>query len=350
MNKKLINNIESTGLKIDILEKKMFILDQRELPFKESWVQVRSTDHFIELVQSLAIRGAPLIGVCASFQLALASYQKNMSINELYQDAIKIKNARPTAVNLQWAIDRMLKENPDLSSDKLINTALNIYQEDKVMCEELGNLGNTLIKDGDNILTICNSGALATAGIGTALGVIINAHESGKKIHVYVPETRPLLQGARLTAWELQKKNIPFTLICDSMAASLMQKEKIDKCFVGADRIAINGDCANKIGTYSLAILCSFHKIPFYVVGPNSTVDFECKNGKDIPIEQRDKSEILGFKNSMGELFWAQDKTLVYNPSFDVTPNHLITKIILNTGIFDSNKLTGKLSYGNNQK
>jgi len=207
--------------------------------------------------------------------------------------------------------------------------AHHIKDEEIVMCDRMAKHGASLVKDGDNILTHCNTGSLATIGVGTALGVIREAHRQGKKIHVYVDETRPLLQGGRLTTYELQKEGIPHTLICDNMAGVLMSQGKIQRVLVGADRIALNGDFANKIGTYSVAVLAKYHNVPFHPVAPMSTIDFACTSGKDIPIEQRKKTEVLG---AFG-VTWAPDQTEVYNPAFDVTPVELIESLILDSGI-----------------
>lgn len=199
--------------------------------------------------------------------------------------------------------------------------------------------GEALIKDGDNILTHCNTGGLVTAGIGTALGVVIRAHNKGKKVHVYVDETRSLLQGARLTTWELEKNGIPYTLNCDNMAAALMQTGKVQSIFVDADRIALNGDFANKIGTYNLAVLAHFHNIPFYVVAPYTTIDFNCKNGANIPIEQCMMDEVRGAKGSFGEVIWSLENSQVFNPAFDVTPAELVTAFVLSSGLIAPSKI-----------
>lgn len=310
------------------------ILDQRYLPDEERWVEVRDPDHAVEIIQSLAVRGAPLIGVFAAIALGIfASKQGRTDVDLIRQTAAKLREARPTAVNLLWAIDRMLKENPNCDANGLMATAIEIFNEDVEMCRNMGAHGAELIKDGDSVLTICNTGGLATVGIGTALGVIRSAAEAKKKIHVYFCETRPLLQGGRLTAWELKKLGIPHTLICDSMAAGLMRDGKIQKCFVGADRIAANGDFANKIGTYNLAVLAKHHGIPFYTVAPTSTVDMKCESGKYIPIEERAASEVRGVSGSFGEVRWAPQDCKVFNPAFDMTPAVLLSGIVLNTGV-----------------
>jgi len=248
----------------------------------------------------------------------------------------EIAQARPTARNLFWALERMKKrfDQTKHSSqrdlvDELVNEAKRICSEDIEINRQMGKYGSPLIADGDNILTHCNAGALATAGYGTALGVIRAAKEQGKKLHVYVDETRPVLQGARLTTWELKKEKIPFTLITDNMAGFLMQQGKIDKIIVGADRIAANGDTANKIGTYSLAVLACAHYIPFYVAAPLSTIDVSLKIGAAIPIEERKNEEVTHFKGFRS----APEGTEVYNPAFDITPAKYITAIITEKGI-----------------
>ena len=307
--------IQSLSLRFD--GNSLEILDQTLLPHQEKWVFVKNPNEMIQQIQSLAVRGAPLIGVAAA--LSLGQFSKSATISEIKKAALDLRNSRPTAVNLMWAMDRMLSAmEQNLSLEK---EALLIAQEDIAQSKKVSARGAEYIKDGDGVITHCNTGNLATLGPGTALGAIRVAHERGKKIHVYVDETRPLLQGGRLTTWELEKLGIPFTLICDNMAGSLMAQGKVQKCFVGADRIAVNGDSANKIGTYSLAVLCKYHQIPFYVLAPATTYDPNCPNGTAIPIEERNPSEIRGDKVS--------PRTPVWNPAFDVTPRALIEKIIL---------------------
>ncbi|MBL7544134.1 MAG: S-methyl-5-thioribose-1-phosphate isomerase [Bdellovibrionaceae bacterium] len=302
------------------------LLDQTLLPKQEVWLKIETRAQMVEAIKSLRVRGAPLIGVSACLFIAYRAL-KRPSLSELRQDALAVREARPTAVNLMNNIDQLLKHFN--SHEELIEEALRIFTEDQTLCKNMSNYGAGLINDGDSILTHCNTGSLATAGAGTALGAIKKAHQQGKKIHVYVDETRPLLQGARLTTWELAKENIPFTLITDSMAAFLMKQGKISKAFVGCDRIAVNGDFANKIGTYSVAALCYLHKIPFYVVGPRTTVDPKCTHGDLIPIEERTSAEVIGFHSSLESVSWAPESTRVYNPSFDVTPNAYVTAWIL---------------------
>lgn len=313
---------------------KFEILDQTLLPQNEIWETIENCHQMIAAIKSLKVRGAPLIGVAAALALAQSAY-KGATPETLLKEAQSLYEARPTAVNLMNAMNRMmnvLKNNPQ--KDTLIQSAIGIFIEDVELCSKIALNGSSLIQDGDSILTHCNTGGLATAGVGTALGIIRQAHEEGKKIHVYVDETRPLLQGARLTSWELQKLNIPMTLITDSMAAHLMGQKKIDKVFVGSDRIAANGDFANKIGTYSVAISAHYHKIPFYVAAPFTTVDPECASGDQIPIEQRIPQEVWGYKSLEQETFWVPKQTPVYNPSFDVTPHQLVTGWVMDRGVF----------------
>lgn len=314
------------------------ILNQQLLPHEEIWLEIQSVEQMIEAIKSLKVRGAPLIGVAAAFALAQAALQKK-SREELLKKAQALYEARPTAVNLMICMDRMKKILQEhFSIENVVKTAENIFKEDDALCDRIATHGAAFINDGDNILTHCNTGGLATAGVGTALGIIRKAHEQGKKIHVYVDETRPLLQGGRLTTWELKKLKIPFTLITDNMAGHVMSLGKIQKIFVGSDRIALNGDFANKIGTYSVAVLARYHNIPFYVAAPYTTVDVECPHGEAIPIEQRKADEVLGVSGSFGgspsTIEWAPEGTPAYNPAFDVTPANLTTAWILDTGVF----------------
>ena len=317
------------------------LIDQRALPLAEKYVTCKSYKEVISAIKDLTVRGAPAIGVAAAMGAALgALHLPSLSLKEFRQKFFaicdEIAQARPTARNLFWALERMKKsfdQTKHLSQralvDKLVNEAKRICSEDIEINRQMGKYGSPLLADSDNILTHCNAGALATAGYGTALGVIRAAREEGKKLHVYVDETRPILQGARLTTWELKKEKIPFTLITDNMAGFLMQQGKIDKIIVGADRIAANGDTANKIGTYSLAVLACAHRIPFYVAAPQSTIDVSLKTGVAIPIEERKNEEVTHFKGVRS----APAGTKVYNPAFDVTPARFITAIITEKGI-----------------
>lgn len=319
------------SMALRITENKVYILDQTALPQTENWIEVLDPNHMIELIKTLAVRGAPLIGVAAAISLAhFAVFGKNgnTSLDEILEAARNLRKARPTAINLAAAIDRIIN-HPKMKEKNfknfILNESIEIFEEDARHCEEMSSRAAEYIKDGDHILTHCNAGALVTTGIGTALGAIVKATEQGKKIHVYVDETRPLLQGARLTAWEMKKRNIPHTLICDNMSGLLMSKGKISKIFVGADRIARNGDFANKIGTHNLAVLSNYYKVPMYVVAPYTTLDMNCANGSEIPIEERDAEEVRAGKSYAG--------CPVYNPAFDVTKRELITAIILNDRI-----------------
>ena len=310
------------------------ILDQTLLPFEEKWLTVTTLDQMIEIIQSLRVRGAPLIGVSASLMLALLAIE-NKSQADLLLAATKLFESRPTAVNLMVCIDRMRTVlNSNYTVERCVQEAVAIFDEDVQLCDRIATNGAELIQDGDQILTHCNTGGLATAGVGTALGVIAKAHAQGKKIHVYVDETRPLLQGGRLTTWELQKLKIPYTLISDNMAGHLMSLKKITKAIVGSDRIAANGDFANKIGTYSVAVNCFYHNIPFYMAAPYTTVDPTCASGDLIPIEQRKPNEVLGVQGHFGSVQWAPVDSKVYNPSFDVTPAKLVAAWILDRGVY----------------
>lgn len=305
------------------------IIDQTKLPHKLVYIDCRDVKTLVSAIKKLKVRGAPALGVAAGFGVVLGADNIKKTITQLAA-------SRPTAINLFWALDRMgqvAKASRNLTvkdlKKRLLKEALKIQEEDKKTCRAMAEHGASLVKSGDNILTHCNAGALATADYGTAIGVLYKAKEQNKKIKVYADETRPLLQGARLTVWELMRSGIDTTLICDNMAASLMAQGKVDKIFVGADRIAANGDTANKIGTYSLAVLAKYHKIPFYVVAPVSTIDFKIKSGKQIPIEERHADEVRGF----GGVKTAPKNVNVYNPAFDVTPHRLITAIITEKGI-----------------
>ncbi len=319
------------ALSLEVKNGELLILDQQMLPASEEWIVVKSPDHMIDIIKGLKVRGAPLIGVAASLSLALW-YNQNPKDRELFlKEALKLKNARPTAVNLMNAIDRLIAvfDETQGQSQAVLDKAFEIFDEDVRLCDQMAETGSLLIDDGDQILTHCNTGGLATVGVGTALGVIIRAHEKGKKIHVYVDETRPLLQGGRLTTWELEKAKVPYTLICDNMSGSLMAQKKINKVFLGADRIAINGDFANKIGTYNLAVLCHHHQIPFYTVAPQTTIDPQCLSGENIEIEMRSDFEVRGVRGSFGEVIWSPIHAKTYNPAFDVTPIELVTGMVL---------------------
>lgn len=318
------------------------MIDQTKLPANLVYLQVRGLKQLWQAIKLLKVRGAPALGAAAALGVYLGvkdskARNPNQLLLEIDRVSRYLASSRPTARNLFWAIERMHKvflDNKDKGIAKikqaLFAETMLIIDEDMVSCRSIGLHGARLIKNGDTILTICNTGILATIDYGTAAGVIYRAHDDGKKIKVYACETRPLLQGARLTTWELKQKGIDVTLICDNMAATLMKQGKIDKVIAGADRIAANGDSANKIGTYNLAVLCQYHNIPFYIAAPASTFDLAIKSGKQIPIEERPSGEVtsLYFKKPV-----AAKGVKVFNPAFDVTDAGLITAIITDKGI-----------------
>ena len=317
------------------------LIDQRLLPRRFKYIYCEDVEQLWQAIRTLAVRGAPAIGIAAAFGVVLGTRKtRAKDFTRFYKRLNKVcqylNSSRPTAVNLNWALERIkaaARKNRDESVPRLkrllLEEALRMLAEDEEICRRLAKFGSGLLKDKDRVLTHCNAGGLATSGYGTALGVFYMAKEEGKRLKVYAGETRPLLQGARLTTWELQKSGIDVTLLCDNMAADLMGKDKIDKVIVGADRIASNGDTANKIGTYSLAVLAKAHHIPFYVIAPVSSFDFKLKEGRGIPIEQRDKKEVTEW----GGVKIAPRNTKVYNPAFDVTPHKLISAIVTENGI-----------------
>ena len=328
------------------------LLDQTLLPGEEVYLEITDYREIMTAIKELKIRGAPAIGVAGVYGMVLGAKQitasrKTAFLSELHEIAIAISGTRPTARNLFWAIDRMENvadkgKNVAEIKTALLKEAKKIHNEEAEATFELSKHGSELIKDGARILTHCNTGPLATTGYGTALGIVIYAHTQGKKVQVYVDETRPLLQGARLTTWELRKIGIPVTLITDSMAGYFMHKGKIDCVIVGADRIAANGDTANKIGTYSLAVLAKENKIPFYVAAPTSTFDLSLSSGRRIPIEQRNPAEVTHIKG----IAIAPRYVSAANPAFDVTPSKYITAIITEKGIirkpFTNHKISDK--------
>lgn len=324
--------LKSTAIRYE--NRMIYVLDQQKLPHEEVWVQSNTPQEMVEIIRSLKVRGAPLIGVAAVLALAQLA-EKGASLHEIREAAEQLKNARPTAVNLAACVDRVIGAalNAQNYPSVLVEAVREIFDEDVQLCEKMGEAGAELIQPGENILTYCNTGSLATVGIGTALGVIKKAHQNNKGIHVFACETRPLLQGGRLTAWELELAQIPHTLICDNMAGHLMKSGEIDRVLVGADRIAANGDFANKIGTYSLAVLAYHHHIPFHVVAPYTTIDLSCPNGEHIVIEERAAHEVKGASGSFGHVRWSPENTTVYNPAFDVTPEELVTSFILDSGV-----------------
>jgi len=308
-------SVEPIRWRDDALE----LLDQRRLPREAVYVTCRSASEVAAAIRDMVVRGAPAIGVAAAFGMALAVRRGD----SLDAAANELRSARPTAINLAWAVDRMLRARGDLAE------AQAMFREDVEGNHRIGRFGAELLGRSATVLTHCNAGALATAGYGTALGVIRSAVEQGKKIAVFADETRPYLQGARLTAWELQQDGIDVTLITDSMAGHFFQQRKFDAVFVGADRIAANGDTANKIGTYTLAVLANAHQIPFYVAAPISTVDLATPNGAAIPIEERSAREVT----EIGGTRIAPEGVAVRHPAFDVTPARLITAIVTDRGV-----------------
>lgn len=318
------------------------IIDQTQLPLKLEYLAIGDLNSLYRCIKNMNVRGAPALGAAAGFGVYLGikdSKAKNgLELNrEVEKVAEFIGSSRPTARNLFWGLERMrdvswrLKNQPVLKIKKaLFKEAEDIAEEDRTACRKIGFFGSVLIRNNDTVLTLCNAGILATIDYGTALGVIYSASKLGRKIKVFACETRPMLQGARLTTWELKRQGIDVTLVCDNTAATLMAQGKIRKVITGADRIAANGDAANKIGTYTLAVLAHYHKIPFYVAAPASTFDLTIKTGKDIPIEQRDRREVtdLFFKSPI-----AAGNVKVFNPAFDVTPHELISGIITDKGV-----------------
>jgi methylthioribose-1-phosphate isomerase len=322
------------------------LIDQTRLPGELTFIDCRDVETVWRAIRALVVRGAPAIGIAAAYGVVIG-VQPASSIPDLAhrvaQTADYLGTSRPTAVNLFWALDQMRRRCDELcrqankapnltvaeARHELLGEALAIHEDDREMCHDIGRFGAVLLNDGDNVLTHCNAGALATGGDGTALSVIFAAVRQGKRIHVWVDETRPLWQGARLTAWELAQRGIPATLITDSMAAHVMSQGNVQKVVVGADRIARNGDAANKIGTYGVAVAAAAHDIPFYVAAPTSTFDLKLGDGSQIPIEERAAEEIAA---PYGKRI-APDGVNIYNPAFDITPAKLIRAIICETGI-----------------
>jgi methylthioribose-1-phosphate isomerase len=324
-------------------EDRVRLIDQTYLPIRLIYSDIRDVGQMWQAIKKLKVRGAPAIGIAAAYGLYLGVRDiKEGSFTSFWSEVKRLsdylESARPTAVNLEWAMQRIQKDiyahkdQPIAElKERILDLAKIIHEEDKRICKQIGEVGVEIVDKGANILTHCNTGSLATGHYGTALSVVYHAAEEyDNDLHVWVDETRPLLQGARLTTWELQQADIPMSLVVDSAAASLMQAGKVDVIIVGADRVAANGDTANKIGTYGLATLARAHDIPFYVALPTSTIDLDTATGADIEIEERDAGEVT----HVGETQIAPDKTPVYNPAFDVTPVDLITGFITEKGIF----------------
>jgi methylthioribose-1-phosphate isomerase len=317
------------------------LIDQTRLPVEFVEIDCRDMETLWEAIKTLRVRGAPAIGVAAAYGVCLGAQQavgsdEDAFFSHVERTAGRLATSRPTAVNLFWALDRMKQaarrhrgKPPVEIAALLLAEARAIHEEDRQMCRAIGRHGAELLADGQGVLTHCNAGGLATSDYGPALAVIYAATEAGKNLHVYADETRPLLQGARLTAWELHRRGIDMTLICDNMAAQVMREGRVQAVITGADRIAANGDAANKIGTYGLALLAAAHHVPFYIAAPGSTFDMSIAGGAEIPIEQRDPREVThGFGRQT-----APEGVAVYNPAFDVTPAGLITALICERGI-----------------
>ncbi|WP_068137076.1 S-methyl-5-thioribose-1-phosphate isomerase [Roseimaritima ulvae] len=318
------------------------LIDQTRLPVEETYLDCHTVAQTHDAIRRLVVRGAPAIGIAAAYGVCVAvaearREQPDLSVADARAAAHSaidyLATSRPTAVNLFWALDRMRGivdgSEDDSLAQRLLQEATAIHEQDRQMCAAMGQHGAPLLADCRNVLTHCNAGGLAASELGTALAVIYAAHDAGTPLHVYADETRPLLQGARLTAWELSRAGIDVTVLCDSMPACLMREGKIDAVIVGADRVAANGDAANKIGTYALAIVARHHGVPFYVVAPSSTFDMQLESGEGIPIEQRDRQEV---SHPFGKQT-VPDDAGVFNPAFDVTPADLITAIVTERGI-----------------
>ena len=332
---------------------KLWLLDQTRLPLEEITLELDRYQQAIDAIRDMQVRGAPAIGVTAGYAMAMAAREINATssgeyMSELEDAASRIAAARPTAVNLFWAVQRMVslaKSEPDplCMPERLLAEAQRMYQEDEEINRKMGGLGKDLLPDGGAVLTHCNTGALATTGFGTALGVIRAGWEAGKRFQVYNTETRPWLQGARLTSWEFQQLGIPATLIVDSAAGMLMRSGEIDCVITGADRIAANGDTANKVGTYSLAVLAKENGIPFYIAAPTSTIDLDLATGDDIDIEERPSQEVTHFQGTPT----APEGVPAVNPAFDVTPHRYISGIVSEGGVSRSPYLESlKLAVG----
>ena len=322
----------------------LVLLDQTRLPEVEVYLTCHTNDEVIEAIRRLSVRGAPAIGVAGAYGCALiaercAQEEPAAFRREVEGEMRRLREARPTAVNLAWAVDQQLEllaaldgRPPAGQRTRLLELARRIHTEDAASCESIGRFGAELIPDGATVLTHCNAGALATAGLGTALAVVYAAHRSGKKVQVLSDETRPLLQGARLTAWECGRMGVPVTVLCDNAAGWILAQGRVDRIVVGADRIAANGDTANKIGTYPLAVLAREHGVPFYVAAPLSTVDFALASGAEIPIEERPSEEVTAPRG----LQITPLGVSALNPAFDVTPARLIAAIITDRGVVEA--------------
>jgi methylthioribose-1-phosphate isomerase len=355
----IVTNEDRMGCSVHLSEdgRAVEILDQTKLPNREEWLRLTGVEEIREAIRTLAVRGAPAIGICAGYAMYVLALPRTELPRQAFdadmeKDGERLISARPTAVNLSWAVRRMLrvlKDHAEVGSteiaERLRLESLAIHDEDIRMCAQIAEYGLSLVKPGDGILTHCNAGPLATSKYGTALGPIFLGKERGIDFHVFADETRPLLQGARLTSYELHKGGVDVTLICDNMASMVMKQGKVQACFVGCDRVAANGDFANKIGTSGVAVLAKYYGIPFYTLGPSSTIDMDCPTGEDIRIEERSPDEIrtLWYREPM-----APEGVKCFNPAFDVTDHSLLTAIVTDRGIvyppFDVNlkKIMGR--------
>ncbi|HMR77468.1 MAG TPA: S-methyl-5-thioribose-1-phosphate isomerase [Polyangiaceae bacterium] len=330
-----ISGAEYSAVELMLDDAEVLLLEQRDLPEREHYVRIQSAETMARAITDMVVRGAPAIGVAAAYGMVLAARSAEPFVEGMRRAAQVLRQSRPTAVNLMWAVDRMFARAEAVAGlgqfDRvaaLAEEARTIHRQDVASCAAIGRLGAERVPDGATVLTHCNAGALATGGYGTALGVIRAARDAGKRIQVIADETRPYLQGARLTAWELARDGIPVTVIADSAAASLFAKGRIDLAVVGADRIAENGDVANKIGTYGVAALCHLHERPFFVAAPWSTVDLECADGSAIEIEERGPRELT----HLGERAVVPASARVENPAFDVTPARFVAAIFTERG------------------
>lgn len=338
-----MRDLLSTGLRR--IGGRVEVLDQTRLPHEEVWIHADSVETMAGLIERLAIRGAPALGLGAALAVAGLAHAER-PIDELRRACVRLRATRPTAVNLSNYLDRIERCLAGGSPHAAIQAEVEaIFDEDVALCDAIARNGLQVVPAGARILTHCNTGSLATAGVGTAIGVITAAHAADPTVSVWVDETRPLLQGGRLTSWELGRAGVPNRLICDSMAAMLMARGQVDLVLVGADRIAANGDFANKIGTYMLAVCAAHHGVPFHVVAPCTTLDPDCPTGSAITIEERAAAEVRGVAGAFGSVQWAPADAPVFNPAFDVTPAGLVTSWILDTGVFDRSQVqAGALS------
>lgn len=342
MNEAIRQVTHVQNIRYDKAEERLYIIDQTLLPNEEKEIELRTVEEMIEAIKMLRIRGAPAIGICAGYCMYTLSRDIDAKDNETFYRKLQIDGellgaARPTAVNLRWAVGEMLdaakahlKDDRAELLEALYRKAVDIHEDDIAKCTAISEYGLSLLKDGDGVLTHCNAGPLATSRYGTGQGPFLLAAERGIHIRVFADETRPLLQGARLTSYELQRAGVDVTLICDNMASMVMKNGWVQACFVGCDRIAANGDFANKIGTSGVAILAKHYGIPVYTLGPTSTIDMNCPDGAHIPIELRDGDEI---KNLWYEKPMALPEVKCFNPSFDVTDHELLTGIVTEKGI-----------------